>query len=275
MHTVSTVAQARALFEVLPRPLGFVPTMGALHDGHLALVTRARDESSAIAVSIFVNPAQFGPSEDFDRYPRDLEGDCAKLHRAGVDVIFAPDVAAIYPEEFSTTVDPGALGTSFEGALRPTHFRGVATVVTKLLNIVRPDVLYLGQKDAQQTAVIRRVVRDLDLPVRVTIVPTEREPDGLARSSRNVYLSSQEREAAPSLHRALQAVRLAMAGGRTKGDALAAARGLLHPLAHLDYLDVVDSDTFEPIDILRPPAFIIGAARFGATRLLDNIWIDA
>ncbi len=274
MHIVTSIPQARALFDVLPRPLGFVPTMGALHDGHLALVTRARAECGAVGASIFVNPTQFAANEDLDRYPRDLEGDCAKLARAGVDVIFAPTPQTMYPEGFSTFVDVGAMGTTFEGAVRPTHFRGVATVVTKLLNIVRPDTLYLGQKDAQQTAVIRRMIRDLDAPIGVTIVPTERESDGLARSSRNVYLSPEERAAAPSLHYALQAIRLAMASGRPKVDAIAAARARVSPLAQLEYLDVVDADSFEPIETLRPPAFVIGAARFGGTRLLDNLWID-
>ncbi|MDE2483594.1 MAG: pantoate--beta-alanine ligase [bacterium] len=274
MHIVSTIPQARALFEVLPRPLGFIPTMGALHEGHLALVARARDESAAVGASVFVNPTQFAANEDLERYPRDLQGDCVKLQRGGVDVIFAPDAQAMYPDGFSSFVEVGEMGTRFEGAIRPTHFRGVATVVLKLLNIVRPDVLYLGQKDAQQTAIVRRALRDLDLPVAVAIVPTEREPDGLARSSRNVYLTPEERAAAPTLHRALQALRLAMAGGRAKADAIAAARALLSPLAELDYLDVVDADSFEPIEELRPPAFVIGAARFGATRLLDNLWID-
>ncbi len=248
--------------------------MGALHEGHLALVRRAREESLAVGASLFVNPTQFGENEDLDRYPRDFEGDRAKFAQAGVDVLFAPDAAAMYPPGFSTTVDVGALGSVFEGAIRPVHFRGVATVVCKLLDIVRPDTLYLGQKDAQQTAVLRRMVRDLDIPTKVTIVPTYREPDGLALSSRNVYLSPQEREAAPSLHHALQAIRLAMASGRSKADAIAAARTRLHPLAQLEYLDVVNADTFEPIEALSAPAFVIGAARFGKTRLLDNLWIE-
>jgi pantoate--beta-alanine ligase len=275
VQLVSGIAQARALFEVLPRPLGFVPTMGALHAGHLALVRRARSECVAIAASIFVNPLQFAPNEDLERYPRDLEGDAAKLSQLGVDVLFMPTVEMMYPSGFSTSVDAGPIGSVYEGAARPTHFRGVTTVMTKLLNIVQPDVLYLGQKDAQQTAVLRKMIHDLELQLQVVIVPTEREDDGLAMSSRNVYLSGAEREAAPSLHHALQALRLAMASGRSKNEAIAAARTRLSPLAHLEYLDVVDAGSFEPIDTLRPPAFVIGAARFGATRLIDNLWIES
>ncbi|MBV8639043.1 MAG: pantoate--beta-alanine ligase [Candidatus Eremiobacteraeota bacterium] len=274
MQVATTILQARALFDVLPRPLGFVPTMGALHEGHLALVRRAREESTTVGASIFINPLQFGANEDLEKYPRDIEADRAKFSAAGVDVLFLPNQAVMYPPDFSTAVDAGEMGTRFEGAARPTHFRGVTTVVSKLLNIVRPDTLYLGQKDAQQTAVLRRMIRDLDIPTHVTIVPTEREADGLALSSRNVYLSVEERQAAPSLHHALQALRMAMQMGKSKADAVAAARTRLDPLAQLDYLDVVDANTFAPIDVLSPPAFVIGAARFGSTRLLDNLWIE-
>ena len=274
MQVASTISQARALFEVLPRPLGFVATMGALHEGHLALVRKAREESLSVGASVFVNPLQFGPNEDLARYPRDLEGDRSKLAQAGVDVLFTPSALAMYPSDFTTSVDVGPIATVYEGAIRPGHFRGVATVVCKLLMIVRPDVAYFGQKDAQQTAVIKRMVRDLEIPTSIAIVPTEREDDGLARSSRNVYLSPQERAAAPSLHHALQAVRLAMASGRSKADAIAAAKSRLDPLAQLDYLDVVDANAFTPIETLSPPVFVIAAARFGTTRLLDNLWIE-
>ena len=274
MQVATTVLQARALFDVLPRPIGFVPTMGALHAGHLALAQRAREESMTVTASIFVNPLQFAANEDLDKYPRDLEGDRAKFAAAGVDVLFMPNQAIMYPPDFSTSVDVGEMGSRYEGAVRPTHFRGVATVVSKLLNIVRPDAIYLGQKDAQQTAVLRRMIGDLDIPTRVVIVPTEREADGLAMSSRNAYLNERERQAAPTLHHALQALRMAMQMGKSKADAIAAARTRLDPLAELDYLDVVDANTFVPIDVLTPPAFVIGAARFGSTRLLDNLWIE-
>lgn len=273
MQLVRTVPQSRALFEVLARPLGFVPTMGALHDGHLALVRRAADECASVVASVFVNPMQFGANEDLDRYPRDFEGDRAKLEAAGVAAIFAPSVETMYPAGFSTYVDVGGMGTRFEGAVRPEHFRGVTTVVAKLLHVVLPDSLYLGQKDAQQTAVLRKMVRDLEFPVDVRIVPTMREHDGLALSSRNVYLSSLERSEAPSLHRALEALRDALANGSTKREAIERARKTLSSHAIPDYFDVVDADTFESLDALKAPAFVVGAARFGGTRLIDNLWI--
>jgi pantoate--beta-alanine ligase len=271
---VATIAQARAIFDVLPRPLGFVPTMGALHGGHLSLARHAREDCYSVVASVFINPLQFGANEDLSRYPRDLDGDKSKLAVCGVDVLFTPSSQAMYPAGFSSYVDAGQIATVYEGASRPTHFRGVTTVVTKLLNIVRPDVLYLGQKDAQQTAVLQKMIEDLDFNVRLEIVPTEREADGLAMSSRNVYLNPAEREAAPTLHHALQAVRMAMAAGRSKTDAIAAGRTRLSPLAELEYLDVVDARTFAPIEALTPPAFVIAAARFGKTRLIDNLWIE-
>jgi pantoate--beta-alanine ligase len=248
--------------------------MGALHQGHLDLVGRAMDENASVAVSLFVNPLQFGVNEDLARYPRDLEGDRAKLAQLGVDLLFAPTPDVMYPPGFSTSVDVGPMGSVYEGAVRPTHFRGVATIVTKLLHVIDPDVLYIGQKDAQQTAVLRAMIRDLDMNVRTVVVPTRREPDGLAMSSRNAYLSPEERAAAPSLYEALLTVRSALERGSSKADALAEARTRISVLAQLDYLDVVDADRFEPIESLRPPAFIIGAARFGGTRLIDNLWIE-
>jgi len=273
MQTADTVAHARAFFDVLPRPLGFVPTMGALHEGHLELVRRARAESSSVVASVFVNPLQFGPGEDLATYPRDFEGDRQKLAHAGVDVLFAPEPTSMYPAHFSTSVDVGALGQVFEGAIRPDHFRGVATVVAKLLHIVSPDCLYLGQKDAQQTSVVKRMLRDLDFPVRLQIVPTMRENDGLAMSSRNAYLSPEERSAAPTLYLALLALRESIESGAPKAAAVERARALLSPLAKADYFDVVSADTFEPLERLRPPAFVVGAARFGKTRLLDNLYV--
>ncbi len=257
--------------ESLARPLGLVPTMGALHEGHLEIVRRARSECRAVVVSIFVNPMQFSAGEDFERYPRDLTGDRAKLEEAGADVIFAPTADAMYPPGFSTIVDVGDLGSTYEGAARPGHFRGVATIVVKLLHIVRPDVLYLGQKDAQQTAVIRKLVRDLDVPVRVEIVRTVREADGLALSSRNAYLSAQERAAAPSLQASLQRMLEELRAGSGAVQARERARAMLHEPGAWDYLDLVDADSFGPLEVLRAPAFVIGAARFGSTRLIDNI----
>jgi pantoate--beta-alanine ligase len=235
--------------------VGLVPTMGALHAGHRALLRRARAECDEVVMSLFVNPAQFGPGEDFDRYPRDEERDRVVAAQEGVDRVFAPTVAEMYPEGFSTSVSVGDLGTVFEGAHRPGHFDGVATVVLKLMNLVRPNAAYFGQKDAQQLAVIRRMTADLGLGVTIRAVETVREDDGLALSSRNAYLSSEERGRAASLHRALEARDPAIVEGE------------------VDYLAVVDADTFAEV-APRPGALVIGAARFGSTRLIDNIRIE-
>ncbi len=274
MHVESAVQPARERLAALPRPLGFVPTMGALHAGHLRLVETARRDCASVAVSVFVNPAQFAPGEDFDRYPRDVKSDRAKLAACGADLLFAPALETMYPPGFTTSVDVGELAERYEGAIRPTHFRGVATVVSKLLNIVRPDVLLLGQKDAQQTAVLRKLVRDLDFAVRVEIVPTVREEDGLAMSSRNVYLSSQERSAAPSLHRALETMLAQLRAGKDAPSARESAFAVLAAPGTWEYLDLVSADAFEPLERLQGPAFVIGAARFGATRLIDNLLVE-
>lgn len=275
MQTFRAVDEARQGLSGLPRPLALVPTMGALHQGHLRLAQAAREECASVAASVFVNPMQFGAGEDFEKYPRDLQGDAAKLAQAGVDALFMPEIGAMYPPGFSTYVDVGEMGTSFEGAVRPTHFRGVTTVVTKLLHIVRPDVLYLGQKDAQQTAVLRKMLRDLDFPTRVRIVPTVREADGLAMSSRNVYLSPAQRAAAPTLHAALEAMLSELRSGAGAARARDRARTVLDASAQADYFDVVDAETFTPLQHLQTPAFVIGAARFGATRLIDNLLVEA
>jgi pantoate--beta-alanine ligase len=273
MELAITVAQARALFRALPRPLGFVPTMGALHQGHLDLVRRARSRCASVGVSIFVNPLQFGANEDLAAYPRDLERDRAKLAAAGVNVLFTPETATMYPPDFATAVDVGALGTVFEGAIRPLHFRGVTTVIAKLLNIVQPEILFLGQKDAQQAVVLRKMLGDLDFPVELELVPTVRERDGLAMSSRNGYLDANQRTAAPTLYRALLATREALEHGSSKSEAISAGKAALDSSAKLDYLDVVDADSFATLDRLRPPAIIVAAARFGGTRLIDNLWV--
>ncbi len=234
---------------------GLVPTMGALHAGHRALLRRARSECDVVVMSLFVNPTQFGPDEDLDRYPRDEERDRAIAAEEGVDRIYAPTVEEMYPEGFATSVSAGDLGSRFEGAHRPGHFDGVATVVLKLFNRLRPDVAYFGQKDAQQLAVVRRMTSDLDLAVEIRAVETVREPDGLALSSRNAYLSADERRRAPSLHRALAARDRSLVEGE------------------VDYLAVVDAGTFLDVEP-RPGALVIGAARFGPTRLIDNIRIE-
>jgi pantoate--beta-alanine ligase len=234
---------------------GLVPTMGALHAGHRALLHRARSECDVVVMSLFVNPTQFGPGEDLDSYPRDEERDRAIAAAEGVDRIFAPGVDEMYPDGFSTTVSAGDVASRFEGVHRPGHFDGVATVVLKLFNRLRPDVAYFGQKDAQQLAVIRRMTSDLDLGVEIRAVETVREPDGLALSSRNAYLSPEERRRAPSLHQAL----VARNPGLVEGG--------------VDYLAVVDANTFVEVEP-RPGALVIGAARFGPTRLIDNIRIE-
>ena len=288
-----TIADVRAVIADLPRPLGLVPTMGALHEGHLALVRAAAAECAAVAVSVFVNPTQFGPDEDFARYPRDEAHDVTLVTAAGADVVFAPAAGEMYRPGAATTVRVGGeLTTRFEAAMRPGHFDGVATVVTKLLDIVRPDRAYLGRKDAQQLAVVRRVVDDLDLPVEVVPVDTVREPDGLAMSSRNAYLTVPERAKAPELYRALLAGReVAASGPRAIVDEVTAklvvgfppyiraadeVDGPPRPVFSVDYVAVVDPDTFEAITdssaaTLRPDSLIVTAARLGETRLLDNV----
>jgi len=256
-------------------PVGLVPTMGYLHEGHLSLVRRARAENAVVAVSIFVNPTQFGPREDLSRYPRDLPRDLALLESAEADVVFTPAAEDMYPPDFATYVDPvGPLTLRLEAASRPGHFRGVATVVAKLFNLVRPDRAYFGQKDAQQVAVIRRMVADLNIPVALTVCPTVREADGLAMSSRNSYLGPEDRAAATVLSRALQAGARAF-DERPAGGAEAVRRAMsevvaAEPRAALDYADVCDPDTFEPLTELRAPALLAIAARVGPARLIDN-----
>jgi len=269
---VRTPGECRRAVASLPAPVGFVPTMGALHAGHLAIVDRARCENASVVVSIFVNPLQFGPHDDYDRYPRVFDQDCALLREHRVDVLYAPSVEAMYPSTFSTTVDVGPLGEELEGACRPGHFRGVATVVAKLLGAVRPQRLYLGQKDAQQTAVLRRLVQDLDMGVDVVIARTVRESDGLALSSRNVYLTPEQRSVAPALHRALEAAARAIEEGeRDARAAIEAARRELAPPFREEYLAIVDPATFAALEELRRPALVLGAAYLGTTRLIDNV----
>jgi len=257
------------------RTVGFVPTMGAFHDGHLSLMRRARDERDAIVVSIFVNPLQFGPAEDLSRYPRDEERDLSMAGELGVDVVFAPSVEEMYPAGAPVvTVDPGPLGERLEGARRPGHFRGVATVVAKLFDVVGSSTAYFGEKDAQQLAVIRRMVRDLSLPIEVVGCPTVREPDGLARSSRNAYLSPDQREAAGCLFLALSEAAEMARGGERDAAALVAAMAReigATPEARIDYAAVVDEETFEEVGTITRPARALVAARFGETRLIDNL----
>lgn len=262
-----------ALWKAQGKAIGFVPTMGALHEGHLSLVRRARESVERVVVSIFVNPTQFGPTEDFTRYPRQPEKDAEMLEPAGCDVLFLPDVETIYPPGHTVFVEPGGPAEGLEGALRPGHFRGVATVVCALLNLLQADVAVFGKKDAQQLAVIRRLVRDLHIPVEIVPGETVREEDGLALSSRNAYLSLEERRAAPVLYRALRAAEQAIAAGERRGDAVRRVmRQVLEsePLARIEYAEVVDAGNFQPVDALAGNLVLPLAVRIGGTRLIDN-----
>jgi pantoate--beta-alanine ligase len=260
VRTVGEVRSALADARAAGQSIGLVPTMGAFHAGHLALMGAAREACDVVAVSLFVNPAQFGPSEDLGRYPRDEEADAAAAEAAGVDVLFVPPVEEMYPPGFDTWVDPGALATVLEGAVRPGHFRGVATVCTRLFGIVAPARAYFGRKDAQQLAVIKQVVRDLGLELEIVAVPTVRDPDGLALSSRNVYLSSEERALALALPRALEAGATAHRNG---GDPVDTAEEVLAatPELSVDYVAVADLDG----------PTLAAAVRVGSTRLIDNV----
>jgi pantoate--beta-alanine ligase len=255
------------------RTIGLVPTMGALHEGHRSLIRRAREENDVVVVSLFVNPAQFGRDEDLAAYPRDEAGDAAAAAAEGADLLFAPPVDEVYPPGFSTTVHVAGVSEPLEGATRgASHFDGVATVVTKLFNMAQPDVAYFGQKDAQQAAVIRRFARDLDIPVRVRTCPIVREDDGLALSSRNAYLTADERPRALALSRALDAARAAVQQGTR--DAVAVAAAARAPMAALDvepeYLALVDPQTFLPVETVEGDVLVAVAARVGRARLIDN-----
>lgn len=280
MHITTTIEQTRDAIRAARQrgaTIGFVPTMGFLHEGHLSLIRVARQAgASFVVVSIFVNPKQFGPNEDFERYPRDEKRDREALEREGIDLLFTPPVEVMYPPGSSTTVNVGEVSQPLEGERRPGHFGGVAVVVLKLFNIVQPDLAVFGQKDAQQCAVIDRMVRDLDIPVQLVFGATTREHDGLAMSSRNSYLSTEDRKIAPTLHRALRAGEEAIEHGVRD---VAAVESLMHRIAAetpgvgVDYLALVDPQTFRaPVDFDRD-LLVAGAVRIGKTRLIDNIRI--
>src|ERR1700733_7149583 len=259
------------------RSTGFVPTMGALHAGHLSLVRAARAETQPVIASIFVNPTQFGPSEDFQKYPRTFEADSKQFEDAGVDYLFAPQASEIYPPGFRTWVNVEGLSERLEGKARPGHFRGVSTVVLKLLEIVQPDKAYFGRKDAQQARILQQMARDLHLDSEIIVCPIVREPDGLAMSSRNGYLDPAERRAATILYRALDGARVSIVRGER--DALrimAAMRELLRtePLAEPDYVELVDAETLEPVTMLRGECYALLAVRIGPVRLIDNLLIE-
>lgn len=280
LTTVTTIDELREALDGdrrAGRTIGFVPTMGYLHAGHASLMEAARAAQDVVVTSIFVNPLQFGPTEDLDAYPRDLASDTALAEQCGVDLLFFPSIEEMYPGPVRTTVSVAGVSAPLEGRARPTHFDGVATVVAKLFSIVGPCSAYFGEKDFQQLAVVRQMVRDLSFPVEVVACPTVREPDGLALSSRNAYLSPEERAAAPVVHAALEAGRAAVLTGETDPAtvrAVMAARIDAEPLAERDYAEVVDATTFTVPDPLRGTLRLLAAVRFGKARLIDNVGVE-
>lgn len=273
MIVVKTVAELRSLRQGAALPLGLVPTMGFLHTGHLSLVRAAREQNQTVAASIFVNPKQFGPNEDFATYPRDTERDLRLLEEAGTDIVFVPDLDEMYPPGFSTTVDVGPIGDLLEGKSRPGHFQGVATVVTRLFNLFQPQRAYFGQKDGQQCVVIKKLTADLGFPIDVVVVPTVRESDGLALSSRNVYLNPADRIAARVLSAALRAARAQYQKGERNADVLQQiVRDIVgrEPLAQLDYVSLADATTLSDVDRVVSPVMLSLAVRIGKARLIDN-----
>ncbi len=276
MRTFSQVAPLRVSLRGLReegKTIGFVPTMGALHDGHLTLMRKAKSECDVVVASIFVNPTQFGQNEDFAAYPRDLNRDLQMASNAGVDTVFVPEVSEIYPTGYQTVVDVPELGSVLEGAIRPGHFRGVATVVTKLFNIVQPERAYFGQKDYQQLLVIEQVVRDLNIPVKIIMVPTVREADGLAMSSRNAYLNAEQRQAAVILSRLLrQAEELLKSGHTDAPEVKAALEAMLAQElgATGEYIAFAHPETLAPVETLNEAVALLLAVRIGKTRLIDN-----
>ena len=274
MQVIETVADFRAIERTCPRPLGLVPTMGFLHEGHLSLVRQAREDNATAAASIFVNPTQFGENEDLSTYPRDMEGDLDKLRREGVDLVFAPPASEVYPPGFDTSIDVGAIASRLEGEHRPGHFKGVATVVCKLLTIVRPDNVYFGQKDAQQCLVVKRLNADLNLGANVVVMPTVRDPDGLALSSRNAYLTAEDRQSALSLSRALRFAETMCAEGVRDAATLRSQMTMILntvPTASIDYVSIADAETLEELAIVDRPALVSLAVHIGRVRLIDNV----
>jgi pantoate--beta-alanine ligase len=277
VRTVSWMKQIGRAAKQADRILGLVPTMGALHRGHASLVEAAKSQCSPVVVSIFVNPKQFGPTEDFNKYPRMLDSDRATLEQLNVDYLFAPPPEEIYPKGFRTTVEVEGLSARLEGRSRPGHFQGVATVVLKLFEIVQPRFAFFGRKDAQQSRIIQQMAQDLNLDTEVIVAPIVREPDGLALSSRNAYLSPEDRRAATALHRSLEAVKREIASGeRDAARLIVAARRILdsEPGVKIDYVEIADAETLEPVTALRNRCFLLIAALVGKTRLIDNALIE-
>ncbi|TAK13046.1 MAG: pantoate--beta-alanine ligase [Anaerolineae bacterium] len=278
MHTVTTIDGLRTARAGLAEPVGLVPTMGYLHEGHLALVRAAQERCESVVVSIFVNPAQFGPNEDLAKYPRDIPRDLALLEEAGVDLVWLPTSEVMYPEGFQTWVDVSEVSQPLEGGMRPGHFRGVATVVAKLFNATEAHFAFFGQKDAQQVAVIKRMARDLNFPLGVVVVPTQREADGLARSSRNVFLSAEERGQAPALYRALIAAKDAYEAGERNAEKIRRVMlGTLAgaSLAQVQYVSCAHPETLAELDTVSADGALLSmAVYFGKTRLIDNLVLE-
>jgi len=277
MKLIYKIEEMRRLRQQLTEPVGLVPTMGYLHEGHLSLVRRARAENSSLVVSIFVNPAQFSPQEDFKAYPRNTRRDLALLKKEGTDIVFMPATAEMYPAHFSSWVEIGEITGRLEGAYRPGHFRGVATVVAKLFNIVQPTRAYFGQKDAQQAIVIKKMASDLNMNPEIVTLPTLRESDGLAMSSRNSYLNPEQRQAAPILRRALNLAQELWSQGEKDAEHLRQQMKALiqqEPLANIDYISVADAATLEELDTVKCPALVSLAVKIGKTRLIDNVVLE-
>lgn len=277
MKVIEKVDDMRRLRQQLAEPVGLVPTMGYLHAGHLALVKQARSENPSVVVSIFVNPTQFGPQEDFKQYPRNLQRDLALLEKEKTDIVFMPSVTEMYPAQFDSWVEVGRITERLEGAARPGHFRGVTTVVAKLFNIVQPTRAYFGQKDAQQAIVIRKMVGDIDMNREIVTVPTVRESDGLAMSSRNIYLNPEQRQAALVLYQALSLAKQLWSQGEKDAERIRREMTALikkQPLADIDYVSIADNETLDELDTVKPPALVSLAVRIGKTRLIDNIVLE-
>ncbi len=277
MKVIETIDEMRRLRQQLAEPVGFVPTMGYLHEGHLSLVRRAVSENPSTVASIFVNPAQFGPREDFSTYPRDTQRDLSLLEKEKTDIVFMPSLDEMYPARFNSRVEVDKVTERLEGASRPVFFRGVTTIVTKLFNIVRPTRAYFGQKDAQQAIVVRKMVADLNMNLEIVTLPTVREPDGLAMSSRNAYLDPEQRQAATVLYRALTlAQRLWLQGERDAEHLHRQMTDLIQkqPLATIDYVSIADAETLDELDTVKPPALASLAVKIGKTRLIDNVVLE-
>ena len=277
MKVIETIGVMKRVRPELAEPVGFIPTMGYLHEGHLALVRQARAENLSVVVSIFVNPTQFGPQEDFDKYPRDPEHDLVLLEKEKTDVVFMPSVAEMYPPQFNSWVEVGKVAERLEGASRPGHFRGVTTVVAKLFNIVQPTKAYFGQKDAQQLVVIKKMVADLNMNLEIVTVHTVREPNGMAMSSRNAYLNHKELKAAVILYQALTLAQQLWSQGEIDAQTICQEMTALiqkQPLANIDYISIADAETLDELDTVNPPALVSLAVKIGKTRLIDNVVLE-